>query len=406
MSTTTTLNRFLGGKSTIVGLLACQINSYQKSIDTTVVSCTPTPKKQYELELEDTVLFPEGGGQPSDLGTLKLDSQVEIPVLGVRRDGFKALHLVPVPIDPGTKITAEVDWAVRLDHMQQHTGQHLLSAILDKRNANTASWSMGSLINYVELTRKLTDEEIEEVQSELNTIISEDLPITVTQANDVPDPEKGVIRVISIDGIDENPCCGTHLQSTSAIHALALLHQVPIRGTNSRLHFVAGHKRLATFARNANATIRSANSALSCQTEEITDKISKLNLQIKDLRTGVKYWSTANAQQVVEQINDKFSAESTVYLLIEPKADANYFKTLEKELKSPINGTLILAGGEIGESGPVIVLGNNVAEISAKIVELIPGIRGGGKAKWQGKVVKWEKSYVSALQAEFGADIS
>ena len=141
-------------KPAMVGALACQRNSFLfGGFKTLVVSCEPKKDKKgktegYEIELQDTILFPEGGGQPSDSGFLKIieedgDSSVirKILVSHVSRSGLHAKHHVSAHIEPGTTIEVNVDEEKRIDYMQQHTGQHLLSAILEcDYKVNTVSW--------------------------------------------------------------------------------------------------------------------------------------------------------------------------------------------------------------------------------------------------------------------------
>ncbi|KAM9888687.1 hypothetical protein OXX79_012704, partial [Metschnikowia pulcherrima] len=171
--------------STIVGALACQRNSFLKTFQTKVVSCkeyepikTSRDKQNknktsskteegsrealYALELQDTILFPEGGGQPSDKGVLATVSE-KIPVHMVLRQELTAVHVTPQPVEVGSEVTLEVDWKRRLDIMQQHTGQHLISAIFDTYDLETLSWSMGDMINYIELPRKVEQSVINEV---------------------------------------------------------------------------------------------------------------------------------------------------------------------------------------------------------------------------------------------------
>lgn len=104
--------------------------------------------------------------------------------------------------------------------MQQHTGQHLLSAVLDRYNLPTLSWNMGEVINYVELPRKLSEEEINKFNAEVNDEITRNIPIKIevpTEEGPGVHEEKGVMRVVHIGELDSNPCCGTHLSSTGQI---------------------------------------------------------------------------------------------------------------------------------------------------------------------------------------------
>lgn len=149
----------------------------------------------WELVLEDTVLFPEGGGQPWDTGVLTVadanGGAHAFAVEGVVRRGLEAVHVVRVPpssaVDlssiAGQDATVTVDWERRTDHMATHTGQHLLSAVLDRRGLNTLSWGMpahpSTEAPYVELPRGLTWAEAQEVEDECNALIAGDARVWI-----------------------------------------------------------------------------------------------------------------------------------------------------------------------------------------------------------------------------------
>ncbi len=159
-----------------------------------------------------------GGGQPSDHGTLlplTNESTKPIAINHVQRDGLRCVQFSSEPLSPGTKVLQQVDFKRRWDHMQQHTGQHLLSAVMNTYdNLKTLSWGMGAAgeMNYVELPRKPSADEIRSIQDECNKIIGESLSISVEVANDsdlskLPgdyDQDKGVVRVVKIGDLDNN----------------------------------------------------------------------------------------------------------------------------------------------------------------------------------------------------------
>ncbi|CAN6636442.1 putative alanyl-tRNA editing protein alaX [Trichomonascus vanleenenianus] len=394
------------GISSVVGLLACQRNSYLRSLDTKVVGCHKIEGKagvHYEVELEDTVLFPEGGGQPHDTGSLALDGR-KVPVSNVQRDGLTAVHFTEEPFTVGATVTVEVDWARRWDHMQQHTGQHLLSAVLDRRNLDTLSWNLGAKFNYIELPRKLTKEEVAEVQEEVNDKIREAIAIRVEKDNSIEhkapedyDTDKGVIRVIHIGELDSNPCCGTHLSNTAEISAIALLHSAPVRGTNSRLFFMAGD-RVTKFAAEANEMLRAAGALLSCQMEEIETKINRLNQSMRELNTREKNLTAQlaryEARDLKEQLEkNKFAA------LHKPDGSPDSLRAIEKELGklTPGMGTIVLVSGQGKQGGAIIASGDEVEKYAEIIKTAVPNVKGGGKGKWQGKVVSWEKGTLESL---------
>lgn len=162
---------------------------------------------------------PPGGGQPTDHGTvtpLSSPTNEPIQIKSIQRQGLQCVYHSPQPLEPGTRVRQEVDFGRRWDHMQQHTGQHLLSAIMDKYdNLESVGWGMGADgdINYIDLPRKPSDEEMRTIQEKCNEAIRNNLKITVETPDDAKsdslpedyDKEKGVVRIIKIGDIDANP---------------------------------------------------------------------------------------------------------------------------------------------------------------------------------------------------------
>ncbi|ANB12746.1 putative alanine--tRNA ligase [Sugiyamaella lignohabitans] len=398
------------GASTIVGLLACQADSYLQSLKTRVVSCNKADKDLgYEVEFENTVLFPEGGGQPFDTGVVVANGK-EIPVSNVQRDGLTAVHIVQEELVKDSEVELKVDWARRWDHMQQHTGQHVLSAVLDRRNIETLGWNLGPKFCYIELPRKLSSEEVSDVQQECNDYIFKSLPIKVEQHQDkattdtidhkVPenyDLSKGVMRVVHISDLDANPCCGTHLANTSHIGTIALLHSQPIRGTNSRLFFLAGD-RVARYAAEINEIVRKANAALSCQTEDIEEKINGLNNRIKELNAKERAWSAQVAKYEAGDIRHQLEANKFA-ILYKQDGTNDYLRLVEKELGKlkAGEGTVLLFTGLGKQGGSIVLYGDEADAYAVKVKELVKNVKGGGKGRFQGKVTAWEKGEIDSL---------
>lgn len=231
-----------------MGGLACQKDSYLRTLETEVVSCEPylpptsnakkngtktegtEQPKEWMVEFADSVLFPEGGGQPCDHGTVYILGQNSIysvhqSVERVERHGLRCIVFLAQEIKPGTRVSMVVDFDRRWDLMQQHSGQHLLSAVLDKIQVPTLSWGMGAPVskgsqgdnmNYVELPRRLTEAEMDHVQDRCVELIQENLPISVelpqnSITDSLPDDydtSQGIVRFIKIGTFDYGPCCG------------------------------------------------------------------------------------------------------------------------------------------------------------------------------------------------------
>ena len=193
----------------------------------------------FNLIFEDTILFPEGGGQNCDHG--KINN--EIPIVSVIRKGAEAIHFAEadnLPFSVGAEIKMEVDWKRRSDHMQQHSGQHLISAVFDKLGYGTKAWWLGDYSNtsFVELDKDLDVKVMQEVEEICNGHIREGLPISVQNFDKIEDMTKadlraprglpkdqvGAIRLVNILGVDSNPCCGTHVKNTSELQVIKLMN--------------------------------------------------------------------------------------------------------------------------------------------------------------------------------------
>lgn len=220
----------------------------------------PCPEqKGFFVVFEDTILFPEGGGQPCDHGTVN-----NLPVTNVTRKGGDAVHFMPVeeiPLKINDEVHQIVNWDRRHDHMQQHSGQHLITAIFDREfGIGTKSWWLGEKTSYVDLDAKdVTEEQIKTVERICNELIAAgtDVRVDVYEANDpilqsdalraprdLPDDVVGKIRVVTIDGVESNRCCGTHVKNLAQLQAVKLLNLEKTKG-KVMLHFLVG-KRVLT----------------------------------------------------------------------------------------------------------------------------------------------------------------
>ena len=249
----------------LAGDLACQGDSYLRKLSTRVVKCVEAdpkehkawiaaavlkgaaPEKWWAVQTEDTVLFPEGGGQPFDVGSLG-DSYCA----NVQRVGMEVWHLTDKAVEEGSTVDMELDWSRRFDQMQQHTAQHMVSSVFEtKFGLDTMCWSMGKdayTPSYVQLpTAKLSAEQIAEAEDLCNSHIRDAVAVQVASkcaatagADSVPEgADAGKIRIVTIPGVDEGPCCGTHVASLAQLQSVKLLHFEP-KGNTLRIFFVAG----------------------------------------------------------------------------------------------------------------------------------------------------------------------
>lgn len=228
-------------------LFAYDRNPYQRQLNTTVVA-SGRDDRGFWVELEDTIFYPEGGGQPADRGTV-----AGIPVVDVQKVGGAVRHYLEGE-PPGGEVVLELDWQRRYDHMQQHTGQHLLSAVAEDRFGwKTTAFHLGSELCDVELdVRSLTGEQLaaleEKVVEEIRAAhrvrvhrmpAEEVVKLPKLRSRGLPEGHTGPVRLVDIEGVDLATCGGTHLASTAEIEALVLLATEPMRG-GTRVYFAAG----------------------------------------------------------------------------------------------------------------------------------------------------------------------
>lgn len=173
--------------------------------------------------------------KPDDHGTIDGHS-----VIRVSRNGSKAIHFVVAenPLEVGRSVSVRVDWKRRWDHMQQHSAQHLISALAeDLFSMATTSWSLGENVSSIELNvPQVSDDVLNDLEFILNEKIRASVPVNVLLFDtkesalqdartrlELPDDHEGPIRVIHIEGIDKNTCCGTHVANLSHLQVLIIL---------------------------------------------------------------------------------------------------------------------------------------------------------------------------------------
>jgi alanyl-tRNA synthetase len=224
-------------------------DSYQREFTAQVLSCEPEmhgTTAAWAVVLDCTALYPTSGGQPHDLGKLG-----DANVLDVRDDDEHIVHVVDREVPFGS-VAGCLDWARRLDHMQQHTGQHLLSAMFQERYGRpTVSFHLGSDVCTIDLQGpEPTEDILEGAERAANQIISEDRAITARYgtAKEFADlgvrkevQREGILRAIEIEGADLQPCGGTHVKSTAQIGIILVRRCTKMR-QDWRVEFVCGRR--------------------------------------------------------------------------------------------------------------------------------------------------------------------
>ncbi|OAJ41296.1 hypothetical protein BDEG_24918 [Batrachochytrium dendrobatidis JEL423] len=171
-----------------IGSLLCQRDSLARTIQTVVISCVESSvsdstdavhskPKMFEVVLADTVIFPTGGGQPNDLGKIN-----GIPIVDARRVGLDCVHILNNPVEKDQVVQVDLDWDRRFDHMQQHSAQHLLSAIAQKEfDMKTVGWSLGKAVCYIEVTAEPKQHVLDALEQQVNAYIRKRIAVSVVE---------------------------------------------------------------------------------------------------------------------------------------------------------------------------------------------------------------------------------
>ncbi|HIE39494.1 MAG TPA: alanyl-tRNA editing protein [Anaerolineales bacterium] len=243
--------------------------------------------------LDRTAFYPTSGGQPSDRGAL-----CDVPVIDVEvlePDGA-VVHLLDAPL-PTDRVVGEVDWDRRFDHMQQHTGQHLLSAACEQLlDADTVSFHLGAEMCTIDLNvARIPLEKMEPVEELVNRVIWEDRPVAARfvapeRLADLPlrrPPSiEGPVRLVEVEGFDLNPCGGTHVARTGEIGLLKVI-RLDYRGAETRVEFICGGRALRDYRRK-NRTVLGLAAALTVGYWELEGAVARLQQDLKAARRELR----------------------------------------------------------------------------------------------------------------------
>jgi len=218
-------------------------DSYLTEFRARVVDVSPDQQRIY---LDRTAFYPTSGGQPFDTGQLG-----SLDVVEVIDEGDRIAHVLSAPLERG-EVDGRIDLPRRFDHMQQHTGQHLLSAVLlEMFDAATVSFHMGAEACTIDIARALEAEQLRQAERRANRIVFENRPVSVSFQDSSqelglrkPTEREGEVRIISIQDLDRSACGGTHVRATGEIGPILLRKLDRIRG-HQRIEFLCGGRAVA-----------------------------------------------------------------------------------------------------------------------------------------------------------------
>ena len=291
----------------------------------------------------------------------------------------------------GPRVSGTIDWVRRFDHMQQHSGQHVLSAAFDRLlHARTESFHLGADRSTIDLARELSPAEIARGEDEANRVVWEDRPVAIRFAG--PDEiatlalrkeptREGTLRLIDVQDFDLSACGGTHVARTGAIGIIAVAATERFRG-GSRVTFLCGGRALAGY-RSLRDAVAGSVRALSVLPSELPVAIERLQADGKDLRKQIKDFQSKLAAQEADVLADAAVAVGGVTLVAAalPGWDAGGLKVIASRIAERAGHAAVL----VSEPSPAAVVVARAADLGidagALLKQLVDrhGGKGGGR---------------------------
>ncbi|HTU02172.1 MAG TPA: alanyl-tRNA editing protein [Candidatus Sulfotelmatobacter sp.] len=364
---------------------------YLRMLETEIIEAGVEGERPFVV-LADTVLYPEGGGQPADRGRIG-----GVGVSDVRAVEGVVRHFVDRELQRGP-VTVELDWDRRFDHMQHHTAQHLLTAVaLDRFGWSTTAFHLGERLTDIELdTPAITPEQAlrleEAVATEIRAarsvaarrVTPEEYAALPVRSRGLPEGHRGPIRLVEIAELDLNTCGGTHLRSTAEIEAVVLLGTEGMRG-GTRLRFAAGRRLrrlLATHEARA-AQLRQLLGAADA------DLPTAVQLKLEQLKETQRQLRALEEDLAIEAARSLAGSPGRLVQAHWPGRDAAFLQRVARTFigLAPERLGLFTAGGEGGFfllcAGDAVRL--DLQPLGRQVATLLGG-RGGGSGRiFQGK---------------------
>ncbi len=266
---------------------------YATEFDATVLraDAVPDAPARRRVVLDRTAFYPTSGGQPFDTGTLG-----DVRVLEVEdADDGEVVHLVEGDVGSGV-VHGRIDWERRFEHMQQHTGQHVLSAAFDRvLKVPTVSFHLGTASSTIDLAREVSAAEIARAEREANRIVWEDRPVAIRFADAAEaatlglrkeSKREGVLRLVDVENFDVSACGGTHVARTGAIGVIAVAGAERFKGA-TRLEFLCGGRALTGYHALRDSVAGSVR-LLSVLPAELPSAIERAQAEARELRGQIK----------------------------------------------------------------------------------------------------------------------
>jgi len=360
-------------------------NAYLTSFSARVLSCVQG-KKGFNIILDQTAFYPEGGGQPYDTGILG-----GVEVLEVHEREGHVVHTCKQPLEVGSEVSGQINWERRFDLMQNHSGEHIVSGMAhNKWGCDNVGFHMGSDLITIDLNILLTEEQLRELERDVNRYILEDHPTVITFPNEEEltaleyrskKALTGQVRIVSFPGADTCACCGTHVSSTGQIGLIKLLSVQKFR-EGVRIELVCGNRAFAYLDRVLEQNHQVSN-LLSAKVFETGAAVQRLLSENESLKARAQAMEDKHFASLAGQYEGKGDV-----MVFEDGLTPDGVRRLCVAVMERCGGRCVCLSGKDGE-GYKYAIGQkngNLRELTKSFNQTLNG-RGGGKPDFvQGSV--------------------
>ena len=360
-------------------------NSFLTRFSAVVESCVQG-KKGWDVILDQTVFYPEGGGQPYDLGILG-----GVKVLEVHEREGRVVHTCDAPLEVGSAVEGEIDWARRFDLMQHHSGEHIVSGIAHSLwGCDNVGFHMGADVITIDLNTLIDEHQLRQLEDAANRYIWEDHPIVIT----LPSQQEletleyrskkaltGQVRIVSFPGADTCACCGTHVLSSGQVGLVKLLSVQKFRD-GVRIELVCGGRALKYLSATLDQN-RQVSNLLSAKPMETAAAVSRLMEENAALKSRILTMEDAQFATLAQE----HSGKGNVLLFQEGLTPDGLRRLCDKVMQCCGGRCTCFSGDE--QSGYKYAWGEKDGDLRALVKELNQALggRGGGKPNFaQGSV--------------------
>ena len=346
-----------------------------------VISCEKT-EKGWEIQLDATAFYPEGGGQACDLGIIGCST-----VLDVRERGEEIVHLCDAPVETGREVSCRLDYARRFDLMQQHSGEHIISGIVHaKYGYHNVGFHMGSDVITIDFDGPIPAEDLPAIELAANQAVWQNLPLHIWYPSPEELPTVGYrtkrelpwpVRIVEVPGYDKCACCGTHVASTGEIGVIKLFSMIKFH-QGVRIEMACGQRALAAL-NHAYDQNRQVSQAFSAKITETGEAARKMN----EVLAAEKFRAAGLQKQLFRHTAESYAnCENAVHF--EAGLEPAMVRELADLMADKVTGTAAVFSGADGE-GYSFCLMTRTGDLRAlgKAMTQTLGGRGGGKAIYQ-----------------------